>query len=138
MIGKGARDLLRKLLDDRFEGLGNGPYEVGTAEIDTQTYLGQLLCITLWATTEDGGPLGSSRTPDERAAKQLVYGSLDEAIEEVGGKVATEMVDNLMTNAAVYRYMPDLIGVLMALACGESAMGVPSVSWHLRSVQEVL
>lgn len=103
-----------------------------TADVDTQTYPGNR-SASLYGLLRK---LVGHSSPVERWTNERE--SNPEASEDVGAEVVSEMAEDLMTEVAVDRYMADQIGVLMALANGKSSVGVPSVSLHVQSVQQVL
>lgn len=140
----GARKVLRTGLGTDFERCGGDAFEVEVVPVDAAAQAGASLSITLVADTADGGAIGASLTLDPRAAREFVPGAgrrddvIDEAAELVGAQVAEELVADVKSSACVDRHMADQIGILMAMADGESSVTVPAVSRHMKSVQEVL
>ncbi len=136
----GARAVFRNRFGEGFEEIATDGslFEVDVLSVDAAAIPGPTLAMTLVAETSDGGALGASRSLDRRAAGESGFKSVEEAAEHIGRDLAEELVDDVNSGAAVDRHMADQLCTLMALAEGESRIGVPAVSLHMKSVQEVL
>ena len=137
---KGARAVFRNRFGDGFEEISSedDSFEVEVHSVDAAATPGPTLAITLVAETTDGGALGASRSLDRRGAKESGFNSLEEAAEHVGREMAEELFEDVRTGAAVDRHMADQVCTFMALAEGDSSIGVPAVTLHMKSVREVL
>lgn len=140
MLRKGLGDTFQKL-DQRtknevIEVIENeGSFEVVETRSDNG---GPSLAITLVAETENNGRFGASRILDARSCRDSGYSSVQEGAMEIGEAVASELVEDLTSGAAVDRHMADQIMVFMGLAGGKSCVRVPAVTLHMRSMEEVL
>jgi RNA 3'-phosphate cyclase len=95
--------------------------------IDLETYrqgsdphLGPGSGIVLWAESEEGGRIGAD-----------ALGARGVRAEEVGSTAATRLLQELATGQPIDRHLGDMIVPYLALANGESRMGITEVTSHL-------
>lgn len=102
---------------------------IGPVNIKTETYpkkqdphIGPGSGIVLWAESDDGIRIGSDS-----------LGKKGKPAEEVGHEAANQLIKEIQTDRAVDSHLCDMLVPYLAIASGESRIGITHVTSHLRT-----
>lgn len=95
-------------------------FELEYYSMSEDSHLGPGSGIVVWAEAKNGARLGSDR-----------LGERGERAESVGSKAAEQLVKEIRTGMAIDSHLCDMIVPYLAMASGESKIGITEVTSHL-------
>ncbi len=111
-----AEDILKR------EGLENIEIREETYPRDKDPHLGPGSGIVLWTESDTGLRLGAD-----------CLGERGRAAEDVGKTAAQKLIDAISTHMAADSHLADMLVPYMAIASGESQLGITEITTHLLS-----